>query len=130
MDRIVFALRKAIRHLSDTSSEISKGKISVEGKLHNDLDGSIAPGDRSSVKGIKCPICRGKHYEIDSVADVCRMHDGWLLTKCDVCYRLCFSESAGVCGKCGGDDGSSRAPAHGSGDHRAMLRYYGLEDYE
>lgn len=48
-----------------------------------------------------CPICAGLIYNIKSSLCVCKKHETrYIVTRCDVCGRYCFSRYAGICSKC------------------------------
>lgn len=76
----------------------------------------------------KCPICLNDFYRVKMSLYVCDYHSSWLVTRCSSCKRMCFSDCVGICKKC--HPNQPRALVGGGKDHRAVLRKYGLENYE
>jgi len=48
-----------------------------------------------------CPICAGLIYNIKASFCVCKKHEArYLVTRCAICGKNCFSRYAGICSKC------------------------------
>jgi C4-type Zn-finger protein len=75
-----------------------------------------------------CPICKEQYYSISKSLDICERHEEWLITQCSVCGRMCFSDSVGVCIKCGGR--ASDRQIGGKRNPRGHLIASGYEEYE
>ena len=73
----------------------------------------------------KCPICAGLMFRTDLSLDVCRIHEGYLITTCSDCNRKCFSVSIHLCHQCGGS--SAHNTTRRSKDPRHALKVYGQE---
>ena len=77
-----------------------------------------------------CPICNRRYFDIRRSEKVCEIHENWLVTTCEICGRVCFSDCAGIClacfDKCSHGQGPIFIP--GSPDHRAYLRAIGQDD--
>ena len=75
-----------------------------------------------------CPICFDNLYSVKKSLYVCDYHSNWLVTRCSNCKRMCFSDCKGMCTKC--CPYQPRTLVGAGKDHRAVLRQYGLENYE
>ena len=47
-----------------------------------------------------CPICKKQYYSISKSLDICGEHEEWVITRCDRCGVMSFSEEVGICVKC------------------------------
>lgn len=80
------------------------------------------------MKTNRCPICLSNYYSIHRSQEVCEGHQSWIVTRCYLCGRACFSDCAGACIDCCLDQ--ERTLVGGGIDRRAILRQYGLEGYD
>lgn len=84
-------------------------------------------------KNVECPICSKNYHLVEFSAVVCEYHQDWIVTTCQICGKISFSDCRSYCPECVGldDCGRMMGAQHGySKDHRAPLRYYGLEGWE
>lgn len=75
-------------------------------------------------KKVKCPLCRFDYRNVAAADDVCKHHQHWLVTTCEECGIVSFSNCMGICMRCG--DSPDRN-WFGSKDPRAGLRAIGQE---
>lgn len=48
----------------------------------------------------RCPICNSEYYNLKASEDVCVYHQKYLVTKCELCGKTGYSDSAGLCMNC------------------------------
>ena len=47
-----------------------------------------------------CPICNKEYKAINKSFEVCDKHQNWIVTICEICKLVCFSDCIGVCPEC------------------------------
>ena len=49
---------------------------------------------------LTCPICLENYYMTEFSAEVCKKHENWIVTRCQVCENYCFSDCRSLCPVC------------------------------